>query len=413
MEGNSSFAYKMIIFSAVILFALPIMLNAFIPQYEIDRDDYDQIMEDYYSFTGTAKGKTSENVWALGGIYTPYGQDAQGNPNTGYGYTEDGWIYGSRVEYNRPTQYIDTAGDFDVKRDNSRELYVYASNSADYSEPKEQTTIKGETITISDGQGHKKDDIYTSVVFDREYKSDIFFSEAMKYTQDGSRYVSGSDAPFYYAYTGYRYAFVPISSSWTINGDGQEVEVTRSNSSCSLIWYTYYNSDGISGQLIISGNDEGVAYLTSDQIIRAFDSTTSVAKFPMTFNHGIQMNVYVKIDARELASGKTVEQCYNEGYWSVMLTSISVDSNTYTGTEFELNPMNILETIVKLMTFDYEDFDMSPMMGMICSFIIVIPLYAGLIALALNMAWPAMVGVGILGVLQTLVSIIPKLGWPF
>lgn len=423
MADNSSFAFKMFIFSLVALFTLPLMLNVFVPQYEIDADDYDSIMEDYYSFTGVTKGKTSETVWALEGIYTPYGQDAQGNPNTGWGYTDDGWIYGSLVSYNRPSQYIDTQSDFDVIRDPESGLYRYASNSADYDEPKTQTDKSGQTIQIgvdkdgnpvntlvTNGQGHAKGDLYTSIVFDRNYKSDIFFSEAMKYTQSGDRYTQGSDEPFYYAFTGYRYAMVPISSSYTLDAQGNQIEISRAGTSLSLIWYSYYRSDGISGNLVISGNDQGVSYLTSDAIIRAFDSNTSVAKFNLTFNHGTQVNVYVKIDARELANGRTVEECYNLGYWSVMITSLSVDVQNYMAADFELNIWSIFETIVKLMTFDYSDYQMSPLLGAVCSFVIVIPLYAGLLALAMG-SWPALAAVGIAGAIETLIAVIPKVPW--
>ena len=47
MADNSSFAFKMFIFALVALFTLPLMLNVFVPQYEINADDYDSIMEEF------------------------------------------------------------------------------------------------------------------------------------------------------------------------------------------------------------------------------------------------------------------------------------------------------------------------------------------------------------------------------
>lgn len=386
------------------MFVMPLMINVFVPQMSegIDNDD---LMEDYYEFTGASRGKTEESVWVLTGVYTPY----EGN---NYGYTEDGWIYGSRVSYLRPTQYEDTNREFDVVRDEKNGVYRYASDSADYSPDVSQTTIDGSTVTTNAATGHAKGDMYTSVVFDTEYKSDIFFSTSLKYNQNGERYDNNSSngkEPFYYEFTGYRYAFQPLADQYTVDADGNKMEVTATTSSLSLIWFAYYRSDGLSGQLVISGNDSGVSYLTSDQIIRAFDSTTSTARFDMTFNGGVQMGIYIKIDPYELANGRSVEDCYNLGYWSVMVTSLSTSVDAYTGTDFTLNIFNIFDTIIKLMTFDYSALNMSPLMGLICSFIVVIPLYAGLIALALG-SWQAMAMVGILATIQSAVAIIANWG---
>ena len=400
--GDSKFAYVTFVFAMAILFTMPMMINAFVPQMS-DGINQDDLMEDYYDFTGAARGKTSESVWVLTGVYIPY-------EGGSYGYTEDGWIYGSRVSYLKPSQYVDTNREFDVARDDNNGIYKYASNSADYQPDDTHTTIDGSTVTTNKATGHAKGDLYTSVVFDKDYKSDIFFTKSLKYNANG-QLVDNSDGrePFYYEYTGYRYAFQPTADMYTVDADGNKMEVTATTTSLSLIWYSYYRSDGLSGQLVISGNDSGVSYLTSDQIIRAFDSTTSTARFEMTFNGGVKMGIYIKIDAFELANNRTVEECYNLGYWSVMVTSISTSADSYTGTDFTLNVWNIFETMIKLLTFDYSSFNMSPLMGAICSFVIVIPLYASLIALALG-SWQAMAMVGILGVVQSIAAIISNWG---
>lgn len=401
--GDSSFAFKTLIFAIVILFAMPMMINVFVPQMS-NGVDQDELLEDYYDFTGSSRGRTEESVWVLTGVYTPY-------EGGSYGYTEDGWIYGSRVDYLRPTQYQDTNRQFDVIRDDKNGIYRYASDSADYQPDETITTLDGQTKVINKATGHKEGDYYTSVVFDTEYKSDIFFSTSLKYGQNGERYDNNSSngkEPFYYEYTGYRYAFQPTADQFTVDADGKKMEITATTSSLSLIWYSYYRSDGLSGQLVISG-DLGVSYLTSDQIIRAFDSTTSTARFEMTFNGGVKMGIYIKIDSYELANGKNVEDCYNQGYWSVMVTSLSTSFDAYSGTDFTLNIFNIFDTIIKLMSFDYTSFNMSPMMGLICSFVIVIPLYAGLIALALG-SWQAMAVVGIMGVIQSIAAVIANWG---
>lgn len=418
--GDSSFAFKMLIFAIVIMIALPVGLNTFVRDWDAIDVDENQLLEDYYNFTGASRGKTAESVWVLTGVYTPFGINADGTPSSQYQYTDDGWLYGSRIPYYAPSQYQGSNQAFDVYRNESNGIYYYANNSADYQPPQTITipakdengneTTKEEII--STGVGHKSGDLYTSVVMDRDHKSNIFFNKTMKYDQHGQRYVEGSSEPFYYSYSGWRYAWQPVSDSWTVDGDGNKVHITATSTSLSLIWYSYYTTDGIAGQLVISGSDSGTAYLTSDQIVSAFDSNTSTARFQMTFNGGVQMGIYIKIDPVKLQEGETVKYCYDQGYWSVMVTSISTESDSYTGTDYTLNVWNIFDTIIKLMTFDYHSLNLSPLMGSICSYVIIIPLYAGLIALALS-AWPALLIAGILAAIQTIVNVIAGGWWPF
>lgn len=53
----------------------------------------------------TGRSATSEEIWGLSGIYTPYGIDEYGKPSTKYGITDDGWIYGARIGNYNPVQY--------------------------------------------------------------------------------------------------------------------------------------------------------------------------------------------------------------------------------------------------------------------------------------------------------------------
>ena len=406
-EGNSSFAYRMLIFSIVIMVALPMMITTFVPQMALDVDEA-AVMDDYYRFTGQERAN-QEAVWVLTGIYTPVGTNSAGEPTGSYGITEDHWVYGSRVTYNRPSQYMGTPLDFDVTRDEKTGIYKYASNSADYSENATTTDKDGNPVTVNEGTGHKKGDLYTSVTMDISQKSNIFFAENMRHGQNGE-YVDGE--PFWYEYTGYRYSFQALSSQITKDADGNKVNIPATSSSLSLIWFNYYRSDGISGQLTISGSDSGVAYLTSENIIKAYNSVTSVAKFNLVFNGGIEMGIYIQISPYYLSQGLTVEQCYNLGYWSVMVTSKTTDQAAYNSPDFNLDVWELFDTVVDLMTFDYTDYKMSPMMGAICSFVVIIPLYAGLIAMALG-SWPAMAAVGIMAALEAIASVIKNVGWPF
>lgn len=413
-DSNSSFAFKMLIFAMVVMFTLPVMITNFVPQVNNTIDE-EELLQDYYSFTGSSQGHTAEAVWVLTGIYTPY-------MGENYGYTDDGWLYGSRVQTNSPTQYRDSPYAFTVYRDESG-YYRYYWDSADYDADK-GTGYKGtyrpatEEDVENNDKLHKGDpvkqdtigDQYTRVVFDSAQKSNIFFTSAGKHNSSGGAFDSTvGDDKFYYEFTGYRYAFQPLSNIWAVDGDGNRIQVVATTTSLSLIWYQYYTQSGISGQLVLTGSDSGVAYINGDQIVKKFNSTTNTARFPMTFNGGVQMFVTIKLDPHYLSQGVTVKDCYDFGYWSIMVTSLSTDTNAYTGTDFSLDIEKIFTTIIDLMTFNYTKYGMSDMMGAICSFIIIIPLYAGLIALALS-SWEALIITGIFLVIQSLATVVTNWG---
>ena len=128
------------------------------------------------------------------------------------------------------------------------------------------------------------------------------------------------------------------------------------------------------------------------------------------------MNLYIKIDPIQLANGLSVQQCYDLGYWSVMVTSLSTDSTAYMQSDNALNPYNIFETLVALLTFNYTDYGISDSMGILCSLVIVVPFYAGLIAICISGDGIKMIVLaGILAAIQGIATLISNAGswWPF
>lgn len=382
---DSDFTFKMIIFAVAILFILPTLMSVYAGgQAEAD-ENVEDLLDDYYDFTGT--NAVSESVWALTGIYTPY------TGTTTYGYTDDGWLYGSVVGEGTgtytPDQYVGTNQSYSVQRGDDG-LYRYVTDEIKGDDGESQNPPQYETTA----DGHTNGDLYTSVSFDRSHKSDIFFTEAGK--------VESGDF-FYYEYTGYRYAFQPLANYNAEDSEGNPVPVVANTTSLSLIWYEYYGSSGISGQLILSGSDGGVAYLTAQQIVTAFSSTTSTATFNMTFNN-VDMRVHIRIDPYYLSQGISIEECYNYGYWSVMVSSLSTDIDAYNTTEYSFNIYNIFETLIDLFTFNTSDYGINGTMGTIASLVLVVPLYAALIVIGMNF-YPALILAGVLAAIQAIASI--------
>ena len=377
---DNNFTFGIVVMAVAILFLMPTFISVFVEKDNGDSapDNLDNVLDGYNKFTGTYP--TNEEVWALTGIYTPVGVDANGDPTPNYAYTPDNWIYGARIGSYSPSQFTGSST-YTVGYDDG--FYYYSGNTLD---------------------GHVTGDLYTSVAMDINQKSDIFFTPSGKRT-------SGDN--WYYEYNGYRYSFQPLSDYLYKNTNGDIMKTTASNTSLSLIWYDYYGNSGISGQLVLSGSDSGVAYLTSAEIVSAFNSANNLAKFKMTFN-GNDMNVYIKIKNEYTSAGYSIAECFDYGYWEIMISSISTSANTYISTDYSMNVYNIWDTFVDLFTFNMDDYGMSPEMQMVASITISVVLYASLLSLGLT-CYPILIVAGVVALIQTIATSgfeFPDL-WPF
>lgn len=370
--SDNNYVHGLLTFAIALMFLMPIGITLFVSPDDgpdtTNSEYLEQLNKSYTDLTGSAP--VSESVWGLRGIYTPYTGGA-------YGYTADGWLYGTKIYEYSPSQYSAgptgyTVTSREVADGQASELPVYEYSSV----PQNRTDLA-------------VGDMYTSVSFDVNQKSDIFFTSSGR-TEIGDSY--------YYEYSGYRYSFAPLQDIYGMDNNGDAVPIVANTSSLSLIWYDYYGSSGISGQIIITGSDRGVSYITANDVIQAFDGTTNTARFEMQFN-GISCNLYVKMDSYYLAGGMSIEECYNAGYWSVMVTSLSTTVSSYTGTDYSFNIYNVFDTLIDLLTFNLDDYGFSPMVSTIASAVVVVPLYVGLISIGLS-CYPVLLLAGALAVFQ-------------
>lgn len=399
--GSPSFTYKLVITSLVIMILMPVFVTLYISDSTMESDykeEIDKSLEDYYNFTGQQVSNTT-CVWALTGIYTPFGVNSSGQASTSsYGYTDDGWLYGSRIPSYSPTQYNGQVDGTEVTDPYSYTVtynesgngiagfYKYASNTSD---------------------GHKAGELYTAVSMSTSQKSNMFFTANNKVEVANG---------FYYSYSGYRYAFQPLNATDILDDDGNVTPVTLTTTSCSLIWYQYYDGatvqgnniggSGIAGQLIVSGNDGGVSYLTAQNIIQAYDTHNSSASFPLTFNGGVKLTLTIRIDPVMIAKGYSVEQCYNNGHWSVMLTSKTTNASSYVSTDYAFSIYNVWDTFVSLFTFNLGDYyNISGESATIMSIILTVILYAGLLAIGLEHHIVLIIA-GLVAIIQTIATAI-------
>lgn len=395
--GDNNFIFKSLVFALVVMLMLPTCISIFVDKQDNTIDStYDNLIADYKNFTGT-NYNFNENVWTLTNITTPY-------LGGSYNYSEDGWLYGSSITTYTPSQYIDTLSEYTIQKGTDG-FYYYTGSTQD---------------------GHANGDLCSNISMDISKKSSIFFTESGKHNEttwinksswnedfvysenyrNVKRYSIVTEweeeqntGNFYYDYTGYRYVFQPVTDYY--NEDGN-LEIA-SKTSLSLIWYEYYTASGIAGQLVLTGSDSGVAYLTSTEIVKAFNSTNNTAKFNVNFN-GNPMNLYVRINPYYTTQGMSIEDCYNNGYWSVMVSSISTDVKTYTSTDYSFNIANIWDTIIDLFTFNMDSYNLSPITGMLASILFSGCFYCMLISIGLT-CYPVLLLAGIMAAIQAIANI--------
>lgn len=389
-EVPKDFMYGMLVFALITSIVFPVMINMYFPindaEGETLQDLENQLNTQYYDMTGSQP--TSRSVWVLSGIYTPF----QSNH---YGYTEDGWLYGDRIVNYTPKQYeANNLINYTVKYDATNKVYLYSSL------PGETPNAQG-GYDINDGiknsrirQDVKIGDLYTQVAMDSTQTSDVFFTTDNK---------TITDTGFYYDYNGYRYTFQPLTDYVTSNDntENRTVNVTSATTSLSLIWYKMPTASGLAGQLVLSGSDSGVGYLTTSQIVNAFNNTTSTSDFTMKFN-GVDVRITISIDPYYLAqSGMTVASCFDAGYWSIMVSTESVKSNAWFSESYDFNPSSIFNTMIDLFMFNLSDYGLSGWTATLASLVYMLPMYAALITIGMS-CYPVLIFAGILAAIQSL-----------
>lgn len=409
--SEQTFIQRWVIVAIIVIFLMPVMIGMFFPK-EMGTGDFlntyasEETLHDlsssYFSFT-EGQGSSTEMPWTLTGIYTPY-------TGGSYSYTSDGWLYGTLIRQYSPSQYnISEAYQeqhpeyptvtydsryrvlYQQEKDGST-VYRYGLSAQQYGgQSLPSLNLPGNTT-----QDDKKDgDLYTYVTMDVNQQSDIFFTSSLK--RSNNQY-------FYYEYTGYRYAFQPLSDYYIRGTDGSAIRTNAVNTSLSLIWYNFIGNSGISGQLVLTGSDSGVDYITASEIVTAFNSINNTAKFVMNFN-GCDMNIYIRINPAYTSQGWSVEDCYNYGWWSIMVSSVTTDMSAYTTPSNPINLSKIWDTLLDLFMFNMSDYPMSPIMQVFTSLVITVVLYSTLLAMAAHNP-KLLIIVAVIALIQTITAFI-------
>lgn len=379
--GASEWMHKWMLIGLGILVFTPLLFSLWFPaDYDGEYADVQNDIEEQYLHMTGSYSTPQQNIWTLTGIYTPYNSEK-------FGWTDDGWLYGTEVKTYSPSQYQSSdqfPGTLTVKKaDNG--IWYYTS-VPDSFQGITLATWNGDEVT-NPGEAS----VYSSIYFDNSHKSDRFFTTTTK---------TETSQGYYYDYSGYRYTYQPLSN-YNIDVSGTITKVDRDTTSLSLIWYQYSTLSGIAGQLTISGSDSGVSYITSDDIIKVFNSANSTAVFDMTFN-GVPMHLLIRMDPSRLA-WLSVADCYNQGYWNVMVYSDAVAASL-SGDTYEFNINTMWDTIVNIFTFNLaNEYDIDGWEGFVVSVLFSMVLYSVLLVIAMDHPFVFII-IGLIGLIQAVTT---------
>ena len=403
---------KMVIVALLITFFTPLFFTLFVPTIADETEDpyaeqISELEEQYYLATGNKPTATTE-VWGLKGIFTPFN-------GTKYSYSDDGWIYSERIDEYSPFQYTaqspigDAQTYYKVKRMGNGLYYYIEKPKVEAGEIVTVTAIDKDSKDVNSeiiGYDYKDATLYTAVSMDTQHPSTIFFTTTSKHEANGH---------YYYDFNGYRYSFSPLRS-FGMNVNGNVAMVEPNSTSLNLIWYQYATNYGIAGQLAVNAQDQGVSYLSAGDIVRAYNPEVYSSTFDMVFGSGIPMHLTIRLDAYMMSQyAMSVEECFNAGYWSVIVSSDAVASSSIQDSSYDFSLDNIFDTLINLFTFKItEKYDIPGWEGTLASLLITMPLYAVLIAVCLSNYY-LLIMVALLGVIQMVASGLQSVGdwWPF
>lgn len=188
--SNEAFTKRALVGGIAVMFFMTMFITIFFDEDSegVANDTMNSLLDGYYDMTGA--NATNEEIWALTGIYTPYGVDENGNSSSTYGTTADGWVYGARINNYSPSQYgdgnVSTSGiiangayGYTVSRDNDAGLYYYTSMGSALSESLEGTFPGiGATLLMSSSSSTNNLTVYYNFASYRVELSSSAYSSA-------------------------------------------------------------------------------------------------------------------------------------------------------------------------------------------------------------------------------------------
>lgn len=346
MAGDDQILIKIAVFGM----AMSVFCTAFAGILLVDGQgdyDYDQISgyrADLVSFSG--ESMLNSSPWVLTGVYTPW------IPEMGTsGHVSDGWLYGTSVSY------ADIGKSADIRLDAAQKSAVPLG--------------------------------YTDAVATYVYQSGMAWWNSGILAPLRLASLLGVD-PYSYAeatarswdYTGYRYVFDP-----TLPFSSSEASGTTStvDGELSIVWYAYNGQGGLSGGLDIYGGRVLLASYSAADIVTGYGSTSGYATTYDFDFEGTHIQLSVKLDQDYIEGGVPLMQAWNEGRWSMAVSSVSAGNffDITESTSFANTAGNMIDTFVRIYTFNFEVDN--PLINTVLWLVVGLPMTMAMLLIALKL----------------------------
>lgn len=333
---------------AIFCIAMSVMSTCLVSMFVSGSSDYDYDTINAYrselvEFSGGQL--VNDNPWVLTAAYTPFtpgiipDEEIPNHIERDGGQTI-GWLYGEKIT-NYP--YLGKVSDIKLDPDQKSNQLLTVGDPYDYVYRNGKEWWAGGNdmgITIID----------PGIV---RFFADLFTD------QDTSNigYTTVSGTANNWNYTGLRYVFDPVLplSSEGSTRDGR----------LSLVWYQIPGDTGLSGALEVYAdkNHEQIKLgsISARDIINTFRSSDGyVQTFDFDFE-GTHLNLTIRFDPTVYNSYSTLQQAWDEGSWSMAISSASAGNffDVENSNAFNVTAGSMLDTFVQIYTFDYPHFDNS------------------------------------------------------
>lgn len=340
--------------------------------------DYDTISDyrsDLVEFSG---GKlVNDNPWVLKGVYTPFTPGLIEDSDIPNHIEDDngqsiGWLYGEKIT---TYPYLDKSAGIKLDPNQKSNQLLTVGDQVDYSYRNGLAWWAGGNDM---GMVILDPDIVKGIAVRLQMIGiDTGVDENTGYTIESGRANNWN-------YTGYRYVFDPVLpfGSDTSSKDGR----------LSIVWYQIPNDSGLSGALEVYGtsksnNQVKLGTISAAEIIQAFRATSGyVQVFDFDFE-GTHLNLTIKFDPTVYNNYNTLQDAWDAGAWSLAISSASAGNffDVETSNAFDSTAGSVLDTFIKIYTFDYPHFEKDPWAEVLMWLLVGLPMTLGLLFVTLRL----------------------------
>lgn len=328
---------------AIFCITMSVLTTCLLSIYAQGSSDYDYDMINSYraelvEFSGGQL--VNDNPWVLAGVYTPFTPGTVADSDIPNHIENDngqsiGWLYGEKIT---SYAYLNKATGIKLDKNQKSNQLLTQGNLVNYEYQNGKSWWNGGNewgVSLVDSNSLG---ILQYLTGNENY---------------GYEMVSGSANNW--NYTGYRYVFDPVLP---FNNQG-----SAKDGRLSVVWYDIPGDSGLSGALEVyasskDNNQIKLGTISAANIITAFRSTAGyVQVFDFNFD-GTHLNLTIQFDPTVYESYNTLQAAWNDGAWSMAISSASAGNffDVETSNAFNVTAGSMLDTFVDIYTFDYNDF---------------------------------------------------------